>query len=198
VTSWPDEASAAAAAGLVAQRAALDDAVAALGGTAPGTLKTRVHGDFHLGQVLVSSGDAYIIDFEGEPAKPLAQRRAKASPLRDVAGLLRSFDYAVAVATGRAAGKAPASPGQARVLDRFADDAANAFLAAYRAVHAESPRRWVRAANEAALLDLFLLEKAAYEVCYEAANRPAWLEIPVDGLARIAARIVAAKGAADG
>jgi maltose alpha-D-glucosyltransferase/alpha-amylase len=197
VRSWPDEATATAAAALVERRAALGEAIALLGRAAPGTLKTRVHGDFHLGQVLVSSGDAYIIDFEGEPAKPLAQRRAKACPLRDVAGLLRSFDYAVAVAGGRAAGPAQTSPGQSRVLERFADDAASAFLAAYRAVHAESPRRWVGAAEEPALLDLFLLEKAAYEVCYEAANRPAWLEIPVNGLARIAPRIIAATGAAD-
>ena len=74
------------------------------------------------------------------------------------------------------------------MLDDFAEEASAAFLAAYRAAHAESARRWVSPASEPALLDLFLLEKAAYEICYEAANRPAWIDIPVEGLARIAAR----------
>ena len=191
ITDWPDDDTKAEVVALDAQRAGLHAAIEALAKVAPGTLKTRVHGDFHLGQVLVSSGDAYIIDFEGEPARPLEERRAKTSPLRDVAGLLRSFDYAVAVASGRAQGPAHTSPGQASVLDRFADDASAAFLAAYRAVHAESPRQWVTEANEPALLDLFLLQKAAYEICYEAANRPAWVGIPVRGLARIAPRIIA-------
>jgi maltose alpha-D-glucosyltransferase/alpha-amylase len=180
-----------AAGDLHTQREALDAAIEILAKVAPGGLKMRVHGDFHLGQVLVSSGDAFIIDFEGEPARPLEERRAKTSPLRDVAGLLRSFDYAVAVASGRAEGAAHTSPGQAKVLDRFADDASEAFLAAYRVGHAESARQWVTEANEPALLDLFLLEKASYEICYEAASRLAWLGIPVRGLARIAARIIA-------
>jgi maltose alpha-D-glucosyltransferase / alpha-amylase len=154
-------------------------------------LKTRTHGDFHLGQVLVSSGDAYIIDFEGEPARPLEERRAKSSPIRDVAGILRSFDYAVAAASSRAAGPAQNAPRKAAVLEEFAANASEAFLAAYREVHAESPRRWVTEAGEPALLDLFLIEKAAYEICYEAANRPAWIGIPLHGLARIVARITA-------
>jgi maltose alpha-D-glucosyltransferase/alpha-amylase len=191
VTQWPDDDTRSVAKALDDQRAALNAAVGALAKVAPGTLKTRAHGDFHLGQVLVSSGDAYIIDFEGEPARPLGDRRAKTSPLRDVAGLLRSFDYAVAVASGRAEGPAHTSPGQATVLDQFADDASQAFLAAYRAGHAESSRQWVTEANEPALLDLFLLEKAAYEICYEAASRPSWLGIPVQGLARITSRIIA-------
>jgi maltose alpha-D-glucosyltransferase/alpha-amylase len=199
VTQWADEATRTAAGELHAQREALDAAIGILAKVTPGTLKMRVHGDFHLGQVLVSSGDAFIIDFEGEPARPLAERRAKTSPLRDVAGLLRSFDYAVAVASSRAEGAAHTSPGQAKVLDRFVDDASAAFLAAYRVGHAQSARQWVSEANEPALLDLFLLEKAAYEICYEAANRPPWLGIPVGGLARIAARIIAfGKAAQDG
>ena len=193
VATWSDPQAAAAAAVLTDRRAALLDAIHRLAAAAPGALKTRVHGDFHLGQVLVSSGDAYIIDFEGEPARLLAERRAKTSPLRDVAGLLRSFDYAVAVASARAEGPAQAdSPGRPSILDRFAEDAGNAFLAAYRAGHAASEHRWVGEESETALLELFLMEKAAYEICYEAANRPAWLGIPLGGLARIADRTIAA------
>ena len=191
VTDWPDEESKEAAKLLKAQRAALDRAIDQLAKAAVGTLKTRTHGDFHLGQLLVSSGDAYIIDFEGEPARPLAERRAKSSPLRDVAGLLRSFDYAVAAASSRAQGPAQNAPHKAAVLDRFAANASDVFLAAYRAVHAESPVRWATETDEPALLDLFLIEKAAYEICYEVANRPGWIGIPLHGLARILGRIVA-------
>jgi maltose alpha-D-glucosyltransferase/alpha-amylase len=199
VAQWPDDEAKAAAAALNRRRAALESAVEKLAKAALGTLKTRTHGDFHLGQVLVSSGDAYIIDFEGEPARPLEERRAKLSPLRDVAGLLRSFDYAVAAASSRAEGPAQDAPGKAAVLDRFAANASAAFLASYRAVHADSPRHWVSEAKEPALLDLFLLEKAAYEICYEAANRPSWIGIPLHGLAGIADRIaVPAKDARDG
>jgi maltose alpha-D-glucosyltransferase/alpha-amylase len=199
VADWPDEESREAAALVREQRRAVGAAIDRLAVIGAGTLKTRTHGDFHLGQVLVSSGDAYIIDFEGEPARPLAERRAKSSPLRDVAGLLRSFDYAVAAASSRAEGPAHDAPQNTTVLDRFATSASEAFLAAYREVHAASPRRWVTEAGEADLLDLFLIEKAAYEICYEAANRPTWIGIPLSGLARIAARITApVTEAADG
>ena len=191
VADWSDEESKEAARTLKARRGALNKAIDRLANAATGTLKTRIHGDFHLGQILVSSGDAYIIDFEGEPARPLEERRAKSSPLRDVAGLLRSFDYAVAAASSRAEGPAQNAPGKATVLDHFAANASEAFLVAYRAVHAESAHQWVTEADEPALLDLFLIEKAAYEVRYEAANRPGWIGIPLHGLARIAGRIAA-------
>jgi maltose alpha-D-glucosyltransferase/alpha-amylase len=191
VAEWPDEDSRQAAALIRERRTALGAAIDRLAKAGNGTLKTRTHGDFHLGQVLVSSGDAYIIDFEGEPARPLAERRAKSSPLRDVAGLLRSFEYAVAAASSRAEGPAHDAPQKTTVLDRFAANASEAFLAAYREAHAESPRRWMAEAEEADLLDLFLIEKAAYEICYEAANRPDWIGIPLHGLARIAARVTA-------
>jgi maltose alpha-D-glucosyltransferase / alpha-amylase len=196
---WPDDEMHALADAVRGRRRELEAAVERLSKAAIGSLKTRVHGDFHLGQVLVSSGDAYIIDFEGEPARALKERRAKSCPLRDVAGLLRSFDYAVAAASSRAEGPAQAAPAKAAVLDRFASNASEAFVSAYRAAQADSPRPWVSAESEPQLVDLFLLQKAAYEIRYEAANRPGWIGIPLHGLARIAARIVTPiREAADG
>ncbi|MFT8244364.1 maltose alpha-D-glucosyltransferase [Roseomonas sp. BN140053] len=172
---------------------ALREVVRGLAQSATGALKTRVHGDFHLGQVLVAQGDAVIVDFEGEPARPLEERRAKGSPLRDVAGLLRSFDYAAAAAaqdTTGSAGAAAAPERRAALLARFRTEASDAFLAAYREVEHAAPARWVPEGSEQALLDLFLIEKAAYEIRYEAANRPAWLPLPLRGLAAIAERLL--------
>jgi maltose alpha-D-glucosyltransferase/alpha-amylase len=157
-------------------------------------LQTRVHGDFHLGQVLVTPGDATLIDFEGEPAKTMEQRRAKSSPLRDVAGMLRSFDYAAASASAaRVPGSEQAGERQTQLVEKFRRAAGLAFLDAYRHVLREAPRKWVQPQAEAALLDLFLLEKAAYEIRYEAANRPAWIGIPLAGIARVARHLVPAR-----
>ncbi len=181
-----------AAGGLLARAGALRDAVSRLARSAAGALKTRVHGDFHLGQVLVAQGDAVIVDFEGEPARSLEERRAKGSPLRDVAGLLRSFDYAASVAaSSESSATATAAPADRRValLQRWQAEAMGAFLQAYRAAAAEAPDKWVPAEGEEALLDLFLIEKAAYEVRYEAANRPTWIGLPLRGLAALAARV---------
>jgi maltose alpha-D-glucosyltransferase/alpha-amylase len=155
-------------------------------------LQTRVHGDFHLGQVLVTPGDATLIDFEGEPAKTMEQRRAKSSPLRDVAGMLRSFDYAAATAAAaRVPGSEQATERQTELVEKFRRAAGLAFLDAYRHVLRDAPRSWVQPQAEGALLDLFLLEKAAYEIRYEAANRPAWIGIPLAGIARVARHLVA-------
>ncbi|HWT12720.1 MAG TPA: maltose alpha-D-glucosyltransferase [Allosphingosinicella sp.] len=156
-------------------------AVDGLARHAVGKSRTRIHGDLHLGQVLVAGGEVMFIDFEGEPARPLDQRRAKDLPLRDVAGLLRSFDYAAAAAlralpeAGEALHHSPAE-----IFDRFRDSAVAAFLRGYARVAGDPT---------GPLLDLYLLEKAAYEIRYEAANRPDWIDIPQAGLARIAARI---------
>jgi len=174
------------AAELLARR---EDVLAAIRATplpAEGLMATRIHGDFHLGQVLVSPGDAVILDFEGEPARTLEERRAKGSAWRDVAGLLRSLDYAAAVAAAtEESGSATAAPTsrRAHLIERWRSAAGEVFLAAYRAawqaeVGAPPPGE--------ELLHLFLLEKAAYELLYEAANRPAWLPVPLRGLASLA------------
>lgn len=180
---------AALAAELLGRRKELRAAVERLAQAADGALKTRIHGDFHLGQVLVAQGDAVIVDFEGEPARSLDERRAKGSPLRDVAGLLRSLDYAAHVAaTTQSASAAPPERRKA-MFRRWQHDAAGAFMGAYHAVHSQAEHPWVPAEAEAALLDLFLIEKAAYEIRYEAANRPGWIGVPLRGLAELAERM---------
>ncbi|MDE2582703.1 MAG: maltose alpha-D-glucosyltransferase [Rhodospirillales bacterium] len=190
--TWPDEATEAMAADLLEQAPALREAIDRLAEEGTGALCTRVHGDFHLGQVLTVQDDVYLIDFEGEPARPLAERRMKSSPLRDVAGLLRSIDYAAAAAGLDQVGlPTPVSPRRGELLERFRIDAKAAFLDAYDAAQAAAERKWSDAASQPALLDLFLIEKAAYEVRYEAANRPGWLPIPLRGLAELAARVTA-------
>ncbi|MBI1209406.1 MAG: maltose alpha-D-glucosyltransferase [Azospirillum sp.] len=148
--------------------------------------KTRIHGDFHLGQALVVENDFVFVDFEGEPARPLAERRRKSLPLRDVAGMLRSFDYA---AWAVVAELLEADPSGAETLIGHAllwrDLASAAFRQAY-AEHAEGlPSFPADPAVRARLLEILMLEKALYEVTYEAANRPTWLHIPVRGVLAI-------------
>lgn len=150
---------------------------------------TRIHGDYHLGQVLVSHDDLTIIDFEGEPGRSLEERRAKTSALRDVAGMLRSFDYLAAAATRQQGPLSPAqlepAAGRAQAWRRLISDD---FLRAYREAIAGSPAHPTGARFELALLDLFLIQKAAYEVTYELSNRPAWVDIPLRGLLELLRR----------
>ncbi|MFW9266684.1 maltose alpha-D-glucosyltransferase [Pseudomonas sp. NR3] len=155
-----------------------------LAGKAAGGLRIRVHGDLHLGQVLVIKGDAYLIDFEGEPARPLHERRGKHSPYKDVSGVLRSFDYAAAMAVQlhTVDSTADADAARKRVADRYLTEARQAFVQAYRLAAASLAHGWKDAEGEDAALALFGLEKAAYEVAYEAENRPAWLPVPLHGL----------------
>ena len=178
-----------AAAFVLANRHAILNVIPPLAAAGDGALQTRIHGDFHLGQVLVSTGDAHIIHFGGDPALPLDVRRAKTSPLRDVAGLLRSLDYAAAL-TAQTQNPSPPTDSDAP-LGRFVTEMSGQFYDAYRAVAQEAVPRWVAdAKSEADLLNLFLLEKAAHEICFEAANRPSWLGIPLRGFAGIAARLL--------
>ena len=193
VKAWPDETTREQAAALLGHRDALGKAAVGLARQGQGALQTRVHGDFHLGQVLVVQGDAFLIDFEGEPARTMEQRRAKSCPMRDVAGLLRSFDYAAAsAAPGRVAASEQTVLRRQEILGEFRDRSSGAFLDAYRAVLLQAPAPWVPADAEGALLDLFLLEKAAYEIRYEVANRPSWLHIPLGGFHAIAMRLMGA------
>jgi maltose alpha-D-glucosyltransferase/alpha-amylase len=192
VQEWPTDLARSQADFLVANAKRLHETALGLARAAEGgAWQTRVHGDFHLGQVLVTRGDATLIDFEGEPAKTMAQRRAKSCPMRDVAGLLRSFDYAAATgAGGRVAESEAAAQRRQQFVQEFRISASRAFLEAYRTVLEAAPRAWVTPQTQQKLLDLFLLEKAAYEIRYEIANRPAWIGIPLGGMARIAQRLL--------
>ncbi|HEY0514588.1 MAG TPA: maltose alpha-D-glucosyltransferase [Thermoanaerobaculia bacterium] len=143
-------------------------------------LKTRHHGDYHLGQVLVSNNDFIIIDFEGEPSRPLEDGRRKHSPLRDVAGMLRSFNYAKWSALMRAREADPALD-KTDELNAWEAAVRKAFLDAYAKASAKSGI-YASFDDAKGLLDLAELEKVLYELRYEAANRPAWLHIPLEGL----------------
>jgi maltose alpha-D-glucosyltransferase/alpha-amylase len=151
-------------------------------------VKVRHHGDFHLGQVLVAKDDAFILDFEGEPGRSLADRRAKAPAARDVAGLIRSIDYSTTSALLNAVNLTPEERNiLVPKLELWRDKAVEAFWAACR--QATDPALWPADATEAQnLLDFFLLEKAFYEMEYELMNRPAWLHVPLDGTWRILKR----------
>jgi len=149
--------------------------------------KMRCHGDYHLGQVLVANHDFVIVDFEGEPSRPLAERRAKHSPLRDVAGMLRSFDYSAAVALREATRNEPADRARLQpYAQAWRAAAGKAFLDSYFAtVSAPKARARVQPADASSaqpLLDLFVIEKALYEVRYEIASRPDWVGVPLAGL----------------
>jgi maltose alpha-D-glucosyltransferase/alpha-amylase len=155
---------------------------------AEGTALTRIHGDLHLGQVLVAAGDIIIIDFEGEPTKPVSVRRQKNSPLRDVAGMLRSFDYVGGVVGHQEKFSTDAARERGHTLfEEFGRSARHAFLKGY----AEGRGRELGAGEEQLLL-VFALEKAAYEIVYEVRNRPDWVRVPLDGFLKLAGECLGA------
>jgi maltose alpha-D-glucosyltransferase/alpha-amylase len=177
---------------ILARRAALTKEVDRMANSGEGALLHRIHGDFHLGQVLVTQGDAVIIDFEGEPALALEARRAKDSAWRDVAGILRSLDYAL-----RARQRLAQVGGDERfaeLAELFHATVYDTLLEAYRR-GASTPDTEADRARNATLLRLFLLEKAAYEVTYEFDNRPDWLGLALASFADLV-RDLAADGVA--
>ena len=189
--SLPDELASDSAALILSRRAQLVARAHAIAETSPEAagLRIRIHGDYHLGQLLRTRNDYVILDFEGEPARPLAERRAKHSPLRDVAGMVRSFSYAAYSALDRFAQRNPAA---ARTLEPWAQLWQNAvsteFLHAWRARMAEAERDPQAAhltpqpQQAHRLLNAYLLEKALYELLYELNNRPTWVRIPLAGM----------------
>ncbi|MCB1488046.1 MAG: putative maltokinase, partial [Bauldia sp.] len=178
-----------AAAALHKARKAVLNRIAAVRHLPIDGLKTRIHGDYHLGQVLVVEDDLMIIDFEGEPRRSATEQRQKTSPLRDVAGMLRSFDYAASSVidhfrqrTGRE------DEALARRAIAWRDEASRDFLSAYWRVADTVGILPSAQATREGFLDLFLIQKAAYEIRYEAATRPSWISIPIRGLLGILAR----------
>ncbi len=171
---------------VLADRDALDDLVADRLPDSIAAAKSRYHGDYHLGQVLVARDDWMIIDFEGEPLRSLDERRAKHCPLKDVAGMLRSFNYAAWAALFDATAERPEDFEHLRpVVESWEEEATAAFLAGYRQAVEGCPTYPAIAEEAEALIDLFLLEKAAYEIRYEIGNRPNWARIPLLGLRRL-------------
>ncbi len=173
-----------------------------------GHLLTRIHGDFHLGQVLVLSGDVMIIDFEGEPNRTLAQRRSKDSPLRDVAGALRSFAYAAAFIDRNDESQQVDPNTRSQILQQYLDASESIFMQNYCKVtanptfngNADTATPWLPPESQSgsnvmqeryeipaqlqALIHLFTLERVSHEIIYESANRPAWIDVPIQSLMR--------------
>jgi maltose alpha-D-glucosyltransferase/alpha-amylase len=146
-------------------------------------LRTRIHGDYHLGQVLRSKGDFVILDFEGEPARPLAERRTKQSPLKDVAGMLRSFSYAAFSALMKYSARRPEDFHRLEPWARLWEQSvSSAFLRTY----CEFVRGTRVIPSEPALfqqlLEAYVIDKAFYELVYELNNRPSWVLIPLTGI----------------
>src|SRR3984957_5067824 len=149
-------------------------------------MRTRIHGDYHLGQVLRTETDFVIIDFEGEPARSIEERRVKRSPLQDVAGMLRSFHYAAfapLLGEDRVAGDGVARMGVwAEAWNSWVTDR---YLAKYFATEKNAPYLPATQGEIQAVLELHLLEKAIYELGYELNNRPTWVGIPLQGIGKL-------------
>jgi maltokinase len=150
---------------------------------------TRVHGDYHLGQVMRTDEGWFVLDFEGEPARSLDQRRAHVSPMKDVTGMLRSFDYAAQSVLRERAGSPADFEALTPLAEAWRDRNREAFLTGY--TQTEGIQRLLPgdATSFQRVLDAFELDKAIYELGYEEAYRPDWVEIPRGAIARLAAHV---------
>jgi maltose alpha-D-glucosyltransferase/alpha-amylase len=174
---------AADAAALLRERGALADTVQTARTLEFTASKIRVHGDYHLGQVLWAEGDFYILDFEGEPARAIAERREKQSPLKDVAGMLRSFSYAAYAGLFAHAASRPAEFDRLEPWARLWQTwSSAAFLSGYFTAAGHASFVPAEHSQRDALLRLFVLDKALYELNYELNNRPDWVRIPLRGV----------------
>jgi maltose alpha-D-glucosyltransferase/alpha-amylase len=187
----PDEDREAAAELLGARQSLLDRVSPLLAGRID-ALRLRTHGDLHLGQLLYTGKDFVIIDFEGEPARPLSERRHKRSPLRDVAGMVRSFDYVAHAGLAEARRRGVVPPEQLALAEAWARYwqrwASALFLRAYLGRAVDAAFLPVADADRGVLLDALLLEKALYELAYELDHRPEWAGIPLRGVLELGAR----------
>jgi maltose alpha-D-glucosyltransferase/alpha-amylase len=149
-------------------------------------MKTRTHGDYHLAQVLFTGKDFEIIDYEGEPARSLTDRRLKRSPMKDIAGMIRSFHYA---SCSSMLTPAPASQLNLSRLDEWVEvwykSVSATFLKSYLEALSGMPLLPKDRRTFTVLLDAYLLEKALYELAYELNNRPSWILIPLKGIADV-------------
>jgi len=143
--------------------------------------RIRIHGDYHLGQLLRAEGDFYVLDFEGEPARPLEERRLRENALRDVAGMLRSLEYAILAAWQEHTGT---DPDYAPWIDALLRWSEMTFLNAY-ADTADTADFLPPAPSRYAFLWAYLFHKAIYEVRYELHHRPDWAWLPLRGLRRL-------------
>jgi maltose alpha-D-glucosyltransferase/alpha-amylase len=147
--------------------------------------KIRIHGDYHLGQLLYTGKDFVILDFEGEPARPLSERKLKRSALRDVAGMMRSFQYAAYSALWQPAMRKEDVPFLERWADLWYRHMGSVFLESYLQTTGKAIFIPDNSEDLQIMLEAYLLDKAVYEIGYELNNRPAWVVIPVRGIKHI-------------
>jgi maltose alpha-D-glucosyltransferase / alpha-amylase len=171
------------AASVLSRRRQIFDHFGSLNGDFQPTQKIRIHGDYHLGQVLRVKTDFVILDFEGEPARPLAVRRSKQCALKDVAGMLRSFGYAAYAGLMNYTARHPEDLTRLEPWAQLWERSAGAeFLRAYRGAAQGADFLPPKDADFRKLLNVFLLDKALYEVLYELNSRPTWVRIPLVGI----------------